>query len=125
MARQARSADRLVGKGRGGAKDWIAVRLNSFALLALYAWLLAALVLLPDLSYDTVRDWLRRPLNSVMMILLIIVSFWHTKYGLKELIDDYVLQPFPQAVCIAAMYAFTIFGAAFGVWSVARIALVP
>jgi succinate dehydrogenase / fumarate reductase membrane anchor subunit len=60
-----------------------------------------------------------------MMIFLIGMSFWHVKYGLHELIDDYVRDALNRSMCIAAVYAFTIIGAAFGVWSVARIALLP
>jgi succinate dehydrogenase / fumarate reductase, membrane anchor subunit len=123
MTSDLRMEKQLSGKGRGGAKDWIAVRLNSFALIALFGWLLTALFLLQDFSYETVTDWLRHPLNSVMMILLIIMSFWHVQYGLKEVIDDYVHQPFGQAVTIAASYTFTIFTGAFGIWAVVRIAL--
>lgn len=118
-------ATRALGPGEGGAKDFIAVRLNSLALMLLYAWLLTALVLLPDLSYRVVTDWLRHPLNAVLMLLLIVITFWHVKYGLQELIDDYVHTPVNRAVSMAMMYAFAVFGAAFAGWSVARIALAP
>ncbi|WP_296719230.1 succinate dehydrogenase, hydrophobic membrane anchor protein [Erythrobacter sp.] len=113
-------------KGRSGghvANHWIAVRLNSLALLALYTWLMTALFLLPDLSFAGVRGWLRHPLNSVLMILLIGVSFWHSKDGLMEVIDDYVHQPVARAISIAALYTFIVGGALFGIWAVARIAL--
>ena len=126
MAGKVRGERELVGRGRGGARDWIAVRLNSLALVMLYAWLITALLLLPsDLSYAAVRAWLRNPLNAVLMILLIVLSFWHAKYGLKEVIDDYVHRPVAQAASIIALNAFVLFGTAFGVWAVARIALSP
>lgn len=126
MAKQDTSkATRQLGPGKGGAREFLAVRINSMALLLLYGWLLTAIVLLPDLSYAMVAKWLGHPLNALMMILLIGMSFWHVKYGLHELIDDYVHSPLNRALSITAMYAFTIIGAAYGVWSVARIALVP
>lgn len=123
MTSDVRSERNLVGKGRGGATDWIAMRLNSFAVLGLFAWLLSALVLLPDFSYQSVREWLAHPLNSVLMVLLVIMTFWHSHYGIKEVIDDYVHRPFGQAVSMAALYSFTIFGGAFAVWAVLRVAL--
>lgn len=126
MANRVRGERDIVGKGRGGARDWIAVRLNSLALILLYAWLLVSLMLLlPDVNYAAAREWLRHPLNALMMILLIGLSFWHSKYGLKEVIDDYVHSPFPQAACIVALNAFVLFGAGFGIWAVARVALAP
>jgi len=128
MAKQdTRDETRQLGPGEGGAKEFIAVRVNSFALLVLYAWLLTALVLLllPDLSYLAVTEWLRHPLNTIMMILLIGMSFWHVKYGLDELIDDYVHTPLNRTLAISANYAVTLVGALFAVWSVVRIALAP
>jgi succinate dehydrogenase / fumarate reductase, membrane anchor subunit len=123
MTSDVRSERNLVGKGRGGASDWIAVRLNSFAVLGLFAWLLTALFLLPNFSYESVREWLGHPLNSVLMVLLVVMTFWHSHYGIKEVIDDYVHRPFGQAVSMAALYTFTIFGGAFAVWAVLRVAL--
>lgn len=126
MAKQnTRRETRQLEPGKGGAREFIAVRINSMALLLLYAWLLTAIMLLPDLSYQTVTLWLRHPLNALMMILLIGMSFWHVKYGLHELIDDYVHSPLNRALSITALYAFTIIGTAYGVWSVARTALAP
>ena len=127
MAKQDTSQEtRPLGPGAGGAEDFIAVRLNSMALVVLYAWLLTALVLLlPDLSHAKVTAWLRHPLNSIMMILLIGMSFWHVKYGLAELIDDYVHVPLNRALAISANYTFTGVGALVAVWSVVRVALAP
>lgn len=114
---------RALGPGAGGAEDFIAVRLNSMALVVLYAWLLTALVLLlPDFGYAKVTAWLRHPLNSIMMILLIGMTFWHVKYGLDELIDDYVHAPLNRALAISANYAFTGVGALVAIWSVMRVA---
>jgi succinate dehydrogenase / fumarate reductase, membrane anchor subunit len=127
MAKQdTREDTRPLGPGAGGAEDFIAVRLNSMALVVLYAWLLTALLLLlPDLSHAKMTAWLRHPLNAIMMILLIGMSFWHVKYGLDELIDDYVHSPLNRALAIGANYTFTGVGALVAVWNVARIALVP
>lgn len=118
-------ATRELGPGKGGASDFIAVRLNSMALIVLSAWFLTALLLLPDLSYPVVTRWLAHPLNALMMIAFIAVTCWHSKYGFQEVIDDYVHSPVGRAIAISAMYVFTTGAAAFGIWSVARIALTP
>lgn len=114
---------RQLGPGKGGASDFIAVRLNSMALIVLSAWFLTALVLLPDLSYPVVTRWLAHPLNALMMIAFIIITCWHSKYGFQEVIDDYVHSPIGRAIWISAMYVFTTGAAAFGIWSVALTAL--
>jgi succinate dehydrogenase / fumarate reductase membrane anchor subunit len=118
-----RELTRGLGPGKGGAHDFIAVRLNSLALMLLYAWLFTALFLLPDLSYPAVTGWLRHPLNAILMIALVVMTFWHVKYGLDELIDDYVHAPLNRTVAIGAMHVFVVLGGGFAVWSVVRIAL--
>lgn len=114
-----------LGPGKGGASAFIAVRLNSMALVLLSAWLMTALFLLPDLSHRTLTGWLAHPFNAIMMIALIGITCWHTKHGFQEVIDDYVHAPLGRTLWISAMYVFTIGAAALGAWSVARIALVP
>lgn len=121
-----RAATRRLPPGNGGAKDFIAVRWNSLALVVLYAWLLTALVLLaPDLSHARVTGWLRHPLNTLLMLLLIAESFRHVRYGLDELIDDYLHAPLGGAVAKAANKAACIVAALFGVLCVLRIAFAP
>jgi len=118
-----RAATRRLPPGNGGAEAFIAVRWNSLALLALYVWLMTALVLLqPDLSHAKLTGWLRHPLNTMLMLLLIGESFRHVQYGLDELIDDYVHAPFGHAVAKAGNRAACIVGGLFGVLSVLRIA---
>lgn len=92
-------AMRELGPGKGGASGFIAVRLNAMALIVLSAWFLTALVLLPDLSYPVLTLWLVHPLNALTLIASIAITCWH---------------------CV-----FTIGAAAFGIWSVARIARTP
>jgi succinate dehydrogenase / fumarate reductase membrane anchor subunit len=104
--------------GKGGAGDWIVVRLNSFALLVVFSWLLASLLMLPDLGHATVLGWLRHPLNSVLMIALVLLSFQHSHYGLKEVMDDYVHEAGAKVTLTFLLYTFTLLGASFGVWFV-------
>jgi succinate dehydrogenase / fumarate reductase membrane anchor subunit len=121
-----RHETRRLDQGKGGAEDFIVVQLNSLALIVLYPWLLAALVLLmPDLSHRAVTGWLRHPLNTLLMALLIGLTFWHVEYGLNELIDDYVHAPVARVASLATIHMLTWTGALFTIISLARIVLVP
>ncbi len=121
-----REATRRLPPGGGGAEDFIAVRWNSLALVVLYAWLLTALVLLlPDLSHAKVTGWLAHPLNTLLMLLLIGMSFWHVKYGLDELIDDYLHAPLARSIAVAGNYTINAVAALFAALCVLRIALAP
>jgi len=118
-----REATTRLPPGGGGADHFIAVRRNSLALVVLYAWLLTALVLLlPDLSYAKVTGWLRHPLNTLLMLLLVGASFWHVRYGLDELIDDYAHTPLWRSMAKAANSTVCGIAALFAALCVLRIA---
>lgn len=114
---------RGLGSAHKGAGDWIAVRINSMMLIFFYIWLTATLLLLPDLSYDRVRHWLHSPMNSILMTLNILTTFWHIKYGLKEVADDYVHSKAGQFACILLIDAFVFGAGACAIWAIIKIAL--
>jgi succinate dehydrogenase / fumarate reductase, membrane anchor subunit len=79
-----------LGPAREGGAHWLTERLTSVALVLLGAWLLAALLFLPDLGRRTLLEWLGRPSGAVPMALFIITAFRHGIDGLKVVVDDYV-----------------------------------
>ena len=50
---------RGLGSAREGGEHWLTERVTSIALLLLGTWLIASLLFLPDLSRQTVIEWLR------------------------------------------------------------------
>jgi succinate dehydrogenase / fumarate reductase, membrane anchor subunit len=81
---------RGLGSAREGGAHWLSERLTSVALVLLGAWLVAALLFLPDLSRRTLLEWLARPSGAVPMALFVITAFRHGVDGLKVVVDDYV-----------------------------------
>lgn len=81
---------RGLGSARAGGVDWLAERLSSVALLLLGSWLLASLLFLPKLDQRTLVEWLHGAGGAVPMALFVIVAFWHSVDGMKQVIDDYV-----------------------------------
>jgi succinate dehydrogenase / fumarate reductase membrane anchor subunit len=81
---------RGLGSARAGGVDWLAERLSSVALLLLGSWLLASLLFLPQLDQRTLVEWLHGAGGAVPMALFVIVAFWHSVDGMKQVIDDYV-----------------------------------
>jgi succinate dehydrogenase / fumarate reductase membrane anchor subunit len=80
---------RGLGSARHGGEHWIRERVSSAALLLLGAWFIVSLLLMPDLSPGTLRDWLRSPLGFVPMALFVYLNFEHSLEGIKVVIDDY------------------------------------
>lgn len=115
---------RGLGSARHGARDWWAMRLNSVALLVLYVWFAVSLLRLPSLDHQTVTEWLRQPLAAVPMLLLVAATFWHSKHGLREVIDDYVHDEGNKAFCLIVLNFLVLLGAVLGLFAVLSIAFV-
>ena len=80
---------RGLGSARHGGEHWIRERVSSIALLLLGVWFIVSLLLLPDFSYPTIREWLASPLGFVPMALFVYLNFEHSVDDIKVVVDDY------------------------------------
>ncbi|MES2728557.1 MAG: succinate dehydrogenase, hydrophobic membrane anchor protein [Pseudomonadota bacterium] len=81
---------RGLGAAHHGAEHWIAQRLSSFALIPLSLWMVCAILSLRGADYTMVADWMQQPVNAVLSVLFIVMSFWHAAQGLQVVIEDYI-----------------------------------
>jgi succinate dehydrogenase / fumarate reductase membrane anchor subunit len=79
-----------LGSAKDGVAEWWAERVSAVALIPLTLWFAAAIIAHTGSDYDTFIAWMRTPLTSTLMILLLIALFHHTALGLKVVIEDYV-----------------------------------
>lgn len=114
---------RGLGSAKSGARTWIAERGTGMATLVVWAYFVVSMLLLPSFGYNTVHDWMSRPLSATAMVLLVIGTFWHTQLGLRVVIEDYVHTEANKIACLIALNGAVWGGAAFGVISIIRIAL--
>jgi succinate dehydrogenase / fumarate reductase membrane anchor subunit len=60
------------------------------ALLPLGLWFAGALLALPDFGYAAVAAWVREPLTSILLILMVAAVGYHSFLGVQVVIEDYV-----------------------------------
>ena len=114
---------RGLGSAHSGAHHWLVQRFTAIGNLVLTIWLAVSLLVLPNLQYATVHEWIVRPLPATAMALLVISAFWHVRLGMQVLIEDYVHEAGTKFAAIAALN-LVVFGAAgFGLFSIVRLAL--
>jgi succinate dehydrogenase / fumarate reductase membrane anchor subunit len=113
---------RGLGSAREGGDHWIAERVSSVALLLLTSWLLASLLLLPDLSQRTLVEWLRNPSGAVPMAIFIVTAFWHGLDGMKVIVDDYVEQEGNRWALNTLLLFLAVAGASLALFALGRIA---
>jgi len=78
------------GSAKDGVEHWWIQRVSAVALVPLTLWFVASIIAHTGNDYATFIVWLRTPLASILMILLLIALFYHTALGLQVVIEDYV-----------------------------------
>ena len=114
---------RGLGSAGEGTHGWLKQRYTAAGNLLLVGFLIVSLVLLPDLSYATVSQWLAQPIPATAMALLVLNVFWHARNGLQIMVEDYADQPGNKFAATTALNLLYAAGAGFGVFCVLRLAL--
>ena len=113
---------RGLGSAGHGGGHWLTERVTSIALLLLGTWLIASLLLLPQLAQRTLVEWLHAPSGAVPMALLVIVGFRHALDGMKVVIDDYIHEEGRRFAWNLLMLFLAVGGGALALFALARIA---
>ena len=111
-----------LGSAKEGVEHWWMERVSAVALVPLTLWFVASIIAHTGNDYPTFIAWLRTPLASVSMILLLVALFYHTALGLKVVIEDYVHSGDKFAALVAVRLGCFALALA-GIVAVLRIAL--
>jgi succinate dehydrogenase membrane anchor subunit len=111
-----------LGSARAGGEHWLDERVTSIALVLLGTWLIASLLLLPNLEQRTLVEWLHAPSGAVPMALLVIVAFRHALDGMKVVVDDYVHVEANRFAVNLVLLFLAVGGGALALFAIARIA---
>jgi succinate dehydrogenase / fumarate reductase, membrane anchor subunit len=84
------SRARGLGAAKHGVTHWISERVGAVALVPLTLWGVFAVLQLAAGDYAFAVGWIAQPLNAVLMVLLLGISFWHMASGLRVVIEDYI-----------------------------------
>ncbi len=114
---------RGLGSAHSGAHHWLVQRFSAIGNLVLGLWLIISLITLPDYDFKTVREWISGGIPATAMALLVVSAFWHARLGIQVLIEDYVHDHANKFACMALLNLSVFAGAAFGLFSIVRLAL--
>jgi succinate dehydrogenase / fumarate reductase, membrane anchor subunit len=79
-----------LGSAKEGVEHWWLQRITAVALVPLGLWFVIAIIRLVGADLDNVRDWVGNPLPAILLVLLLIATFYHAALGLQVVIEDYV-----------------------------------
>ncbi len=69
-------------------------------------------VMMTGMDYAGVTGWLAQPINAVLMILSIVIGFYHAVLGVQVIVEDYV---HTEGLKFLALIFFRLFFLATGV----------
>lgn len=114
---------RGLGAAKHGAHHWLLQRFTAIGNLLIGIYLAVSFLLLPDMDFASMAEWISGPVQATAVALFVISTFWHARLGLQVLIEDYVHDAGNKFAAMAALNLFAFGGAAFGVFAIARLAL--
>ena len=111
------------GAAKQGVAHWWVVRVTAIALIPLTLWFVIALLGKPLQSYEAMRGWLGQPWVAVPTILLIVTLAWHSRFGVEEIIVDYVHAKGTKTTLLLLSTFVHVAAAVCGVFAVLTLAL--
>jgi succinate dehydrogenase / fumarate reductase membrane anchor subunit len=114
---------RGLGSAKSGVAHWWAERVTSIALVPLTIWFICAAVRLVGASHDEVLYWVASPVTIVLLICLLLATFYHMQLGLKVVVEDYVHVDSARFILLLAIKAVCFVAALAGIVSVLKMGL--
>ena len=114
---------RGMGSAKSGTHHWWMQRVTSVALLPLTLWFVVSMIGLTGASYLETLVWIAQPVNAVLLLVLVGLTFHHMASGLQVVVEDYVRVEFRRMAMILVIKAACLLMALACAFSVLRIAL--
>jgi succinate dehydrogenase / fumarate reductase membrane anchor subunit len=80
---------RGAGSAKSGVQHWWGQRVTSIALLPLTFWFIFSLASSAGMTHAEAQAWIGHPLNAVLLLAMIGLTFHHIAAGLQVVIEDY------------------------------------
>ncbi|MDB5446363.1 MAG: succinate dehydrogenase,hydrophobic rane anchor protein [Phenylobacterium sp.] len=117
------SRARGLGAAKHGVGAWISERVAAIALVPLTLWGVFAVLRLAAGDYAFAMHWVARPLNAVLMVLLLGISFWHMHGGLRVVIEDYIHVILNKSALLVLNLFVCALAGALAIFSILKVAL--
>lgn len=117
------SRARGLGSAKHGVGAWISERVTSIALVPLVIWAVYGVLQLSAGDYAFAVRWVQNPLNAVLTVLTLAISFWHMQSGLRVVVEDYIHKALTKsALLILNLFVCGLAGA-LAIFSILKVAL--
>ena len=111
-----------LGTAKDGVGHWWSQRVTSVALVVLGLWFVAALLRLDDLNHALVTAWIAKPVNAVLLSLLVGTTVYHSQLGVQVIVEDYVASKGTKIVTMLLLNFLHVALGALGIFAILKIA---
>jgi succinate dehydrogenase / fumarate reductase, membrane anchor subunit len=112
-----------LGSAKEGADHWWAQRITAIALVPLSLWFVSSVIAIVGADLETVQNWVSQPLPAILLILLLIATFYHVSLGVQVVIEDYVHTEFAKLGLVVVLRLLCFGFAVAGIFAVVSIAV--
>ena len=112
-----------LGSAKEGLEHWWRQRTTALLLVPLTLWFVIAVIGLIGADRAALIAWMHNPISAMLMVLLLVATFYHAALGLQMVIEDYI---HGEAMRIGALLVMRLLCIAFvlrGVLAVLKLAL--
>lgn len=93
---------RALGSAKEGTHHWWAQRVTAMALVPLTLWFVYSVLSFAAGDYQSALAWAAAPTSTVMLLMLVVLTFHHSQLGLQVVIEDYVHGELSKTVSLLA-----------------------
>lgn len=97
-----------LGAAQSGVHTWWRERVTAIALVPLSIWFVVSVLSLLGSPRAAAVAWAARPVDTVLLLALIVATFQHMALGLATVIEDYVHEERAKIASLLVMRATTI-----------------
>ena len=110
-----------LGSAKEGVEHWWVQRITALALVPLTLWFVVSVIGLAGADRAVFVEWVRHPVPAVLLVLLLIATFYHSALGLQVVIEDYIENEALRFGLIIIMKLASIVLAVLGIFAVLKL----
>ena len=81
---------KLSSNFHNGIPHWKFQRISAIINMPLIMWFVYSIVTFSDYDYISVVEWVKSPINCILISLMFASIFYHSSLGIQVVIEDYI-----------------------------------
>ncbi|MBP7702176.1 MAG: succinate dehydrogenase, hydrophobic membrane anchor protein [Phenylobacterium sp.] len=111
-----------LGSAHHGVGHFIVEHVTAVMLVPLVLWGAWVAIQLAGQGYDAAAYWISKPVNAVLLAVLLVCALVHVKNAMQVVIEDYIGRFVTKAALLLLNYSICVLAGALGVFAILKAA---